>query len=286
MVVLNTIFILIIPKQNGTYNTDTSLIIKLYFSFFIITGFTLAAAFIIVRQGWRTISLPSFDKIGLLVRYALVSLAANVIFFLVYRVDYWFVQKFCSAEELGNYIQVSKLGQMILVIPTIISSVVFPYAASGGTEPAEIKDNIMRIGRIATMLFSLLFLLTIISGKWIFPLVFGPTFNLMYVPFLLLLPGIWALSNLYILSAYFGGNNKVRINVEGAALALIIILAGDTLLIPRYGIFAAASVSTAGYVVNFMYSFFILQKEHSVSFFDYLRINKGDIQWLISIARR
>jgi len=286
MAILNTIVILIIPKQNGTYNTNTSLLIKLYFAFFVITGFTLAAAFIIKKQSWKNFSLPGFIQIRLLIRYALLALAANVIFFLVYRADYWFVEKYCSAEELGNYIQVSKLGQMLLVIPTIISSVVFPHTAGAGAELTEIKNNIMRIGRITTMLFSILFLIIILSGKWLFPLLFGHTFQLMYIPFVLLLPGIWAMSNLYILSAYFGGANKVKINLQGASLALAVILAGDVLLIPHYGIFAAAIVSTAGYTVNFLYSFFILQKEHPVSFAQYWSINKEDIQWLKSIIQK
>ncbi len=286
MVILNTIVILIIPKQNGTYNTNTPLIIKLYFAFFVITGFALAGAFIIKKRSWKRFSLPGFIQIRLLIRYALLALAANVIFFLVYRADYWFVEKYCTAEELGNYIQVSKLGQMLLVIPTIISSVVFPHTAGAGAELTEIKNNIMRIGRITTMLFSILFLIIILSGKWLFPLLFGHTFQLMYIPFVLLLPGIWAMSNLYILSAYFGGANKVKINLQGASLALAVILAGDVLLIPHYGIFAAAIVSTAGYTVNFLYSFFILQKEHPVSFAQYWSINKEDIQWLKSIIQK
>lgn len=286
MVILNIIFTLVILTQQQTYSSNILLIIRLYFGFFVITGFSLAAAFIIINRSWKNISLPSFSNNALLFHYALLSLAANVIFFLVYRVDYWFVEKFCKAEELGNYIQVSKLGQMLLIVPTIISSVVFPYAAGKNSEPAEIKENIMRIGRIATMLFFILFLLIALSGKWLFPFVFGPTFNLMYLPFLLLLPGIWALSNLYILSAYFGGNNKVKINAQGATIALIVILAGDILFIPRYGIFAAAIVSTIGYTTNFLYSFYTLQKEHPVSFSDYLSINKDDIEWLINIIHK
>jgi O-antigen/teichoic acid export membrane protein len=286
MVILNTIVIIIIPKQNGTENSNTSLIINLYFVFFVITGIILAAAFIIKKQSWKKTSLPAFVNIRLMVRYALVALAANVIFFLVYRADYWFVKKFCTTEELGNYIQVSKLGQMLLIIPAIISGVVFPHTASAGMEHTKMKDNIIRIGRITTMLYAVLFVVMVLSGRWIFPFVFGPTFQLMYVPFLLLLPGLWALSNLAVLSAYFGGVNKVRINVQGASLALIVILAGDFLFIPRYGIIAAAVVSTTGYTVNFLYSFFLLQKEHPVLFSEYWSINKEDIRWVKSIIQK
>lgn len=285
MVLLNVFVIILIPKQVGTANTNSAFIIRLYFAFFVLTGAVLAAAFIIKNKSWQTKAIPKFPQLKLLVRYALLALMANIIFFLVYRVDYWFVQRLCSAEELGNYIQVSKLAQMLLIIPTIISSVVFPHTA-GGMHRTEMKDNILRIGRITTMLYIVLFILILFFGKWMFPFVFGKSYDLMYVPFLLLLPGIWALSNLFILSAYFGGTNQVRINITGAALGLLAILAGDFLFIKRYGLPAAAIVSTVGYMVNFLFAFYHMKKEHPISITEYWTINKDDIQWLKATLHR
>ncbi len=284
MVLLNIVVIILIPKQVGTKNTNVSLFTNLYFAYFVVNGFVLAAAFIYTKKSWKNISFPSFINLKLIIRYALMALAANVIFFLVYRVDYWFVKRYCTIEELGNYIQISKLAQMLLIIPSIISSVVFPHTASG-MQREEIRENILRIGRITSMLFVVLFVLMLLSGYWMFPLVFGNSYKLMYLPFLLLLPGIWALSNLYILSAYYGGVNKVKVNVQGAFIALIVILTGDFLLIPKGGIIAAAMVSTLGYLVNFLYSFFVLKNEQSVSIFQYFNINKDDIRWLKSFIQ-
>ncbi len=284
MVLLNIVVIILIPKQVGTKNTNVSLFTNLYFAYFVVNGFVLAAAFIYTKKSWKNISFPSFINLKLIIRYALMALAANVIFFLVYRVDYWFVKRYCTIEELGNYIQISKLAQMLLIIPSIISSVVFPHTASG-MQREEIRENILRIGRITSMLFVVLFVLMLLSGYWMFPLVFGNSYKLMYLPFLLLLPGIWALSNLYVLSAYYGGVNKVKVNVQGAFIALIVILTGDFLLIPKGGIIAAAMVSTLGYLVNFLYSFFVLKNEQSVSIFQYFNINKDDIRWLKSFIQ-
>jgi O-antigen/teichoic acid export membrane protein len=285
MVLLNAAFIALIPKQVGSGHTDALFITELYFAFFVITGLTLAAAFIIKQKGWQQpITLPSGRQLSLLVKYAFLALAANVIFFLVYRIDYWFVKKFCTLPELGNYIQVSKLGQMLLIVPSIISSVVFPHTA-GGMPREEMKDKILRIGRIISVLYIILFAFILLAGKWMFPFIFGYTYRLMYYPFLLLLPGIWALSNLFVLSAYFGGVNKVKVNVMGAAIALLVIVAGDVIFIPAYGIKGAAAVSSAGYFVNFFYSFFHMKKEHPVSIKQYLPLNKVDIQWLRSIIR-
>jgi len=281
MVILNTIIIIIIPKQVGMGNTDPGLFINLYFGFILLTGAVLAIAFIMKKGSFGHFQLPAFPEYKLLLRYAFLALAANVIFFLVYRVDYWFVKRFCSLNDLGHYIQVSKLGQMLLIIPTIISRVVFPNIA-GGMHRTEMKDNILRIGRLLLLMFVLLFIVAALTGKWLFPQVFGYTFSGMYLPFLLLIPGIWALSNLFILSAYFGGINKVRINVQGAAVALLFILTGDVLFIKTYGINAAALISTCGYMVNFAYSFYFLKQEHNVSIHDYWRVSKDDIRWVKS----
>jgi O-antigen/teichoic acid export membrane protein len=193
MVILNVLFILIIPKQQGIEDTNPEIFIKLYFAYFLITGIVLTIAFVWKNKSYQNISLPNFASLKLLTRYAIMALAANIIFFLVYRVDYWFVDRYCSPEELGNYIQVSKLGQMLLIIPTIISSVVFPHTA-GGMQLSEMKDNILRIGRITTLLYVIMFVLVLAIGNRVFPMIFGDTFQLMYVPFLILIPGIWALS--------------------------------------------------------------------------------------------
>ena len=91
-----------------------------------------------------------------IIRYSLTALGANAVFFLVYRIDYLFVNysPVCSAADLGNYIQVSKLGQMMLVVPQIIASVVFPRTASG-IEPESLNKAIITIARIFSQLLNL-----------------------------------------------------------------------------------------------------------------------------------
>lgn len=285
MVLLNIAVIVLIPKQVGTGDTNTTFIIHAYFGYFLLTGIALATAFMFKSKSWQQVSIPSPIKIRLLLKYAWVALAANIIFFLVYRVDYWFVKRFASPEALGNYIQVSKLGQMLLIVPSIIASVVFPHTA-GGMNRTEMKENILRIGRITTLLYIVLFTIIALVGQWLFPFVFGKTYEQMYVPFLLLIPGVWALSNLYVLSAYFGGINKVKINVQGALISLLFILLMDYLFIPAYGIIAAATISSVGYIINFMFSFKHLQKEHPVSIEQYWKISKDDLSWLKTLIVR
>ena len=121
----------------------------------------------------------------------------------------------CTAADLGNYIQVSKLGQMMLIIPQIIASVVFPRTASG-IDRMKINNAIMMIARLFSQLFLLAFIITALFGDRIFIMLFGETFNKMQLPMLVIIPGIFSLSVLVLLSAYFSGKGKIKINLHGA----------------------------------------------------------------------
>jgi O-antigen/teichoic acid export membrane protein len=108
-----------------------------------------------------------------------------------------------------------------------------------------------------------------IAGKWLFPFVFGESFVNMYQPFLLLIPGILALSGIFTITAYFAGRNNIRVNITGSVYALVVILVGDIIFIPRYGINAAALVSSLGYITYQIYVIGIFKKEHQSSLSDF-----------------
>ena len=95
----------------------------------------------------------------------------------------------------------------------------------------------------------------LIWGKWIFPFLFGKTFTLMYQPFLLLLPRILALTNLFPYAALCSGKNKINQKVIGASLSLFILIVFDFFLIPTYNINGAALASSIGY---FIYSIYLI----------------------------
>ena len=71
--------------------------------------------------------------------------------------------------------------------------------------------------------------------------------------------------------------NKVIVNIKGCFYSLLIILLGDFLLIPKYGITAAAGVSSCGYLFYFGYVLNIFVKEYKVSLKDFFYFKKADI---------
>ncbi len=288
LTVLNIFLIIIIPKgQIVTTLGGATGTLHIYFFVFLLQGLSIMIAYAVKNKIFASISLPSAEEMKSLFRYSAMALMANVVFFLVYRIDYLFVNAspVCTAADLGNYIQVSKLGQMLLIIPQIISSVIFPRTASG-VGRQELNTSLMIIARLFSQLYIFILLVIIFGGGWLFTWMFGQTFNKMQLPFIILIPGIFCLSVLNLLSAYFSGKGKVNVNVNGAILALVVVVIGDYLFVPKYGIVAAAAVSTLGYTVNLGYPLYVFYKDYAVNLFDFFRWRKGDYYWLISLFEK
>ena len=245
-----------------------------YFSIFFVQGLCLAIAALIKFIPAFSFKMLSAAQLQMLFRYCGLAFAGNVIFFLLYRVDYFFVERYCTAEELGNYIQVSKLVHLFFILPTILASAVFPITAGGQKE--AIDKLLTLLSRSIFLLYLLACAILAITGKWLFPFVFGDSFSDMYLPFLLLIPGILALSGIFTLTAYFAGKNRINVNITGSVYALIVIVVADMLFIPQYGIKAAALISSAGYIVYQVYIIAVFKKEYQIAVTDFFIFRSSD----------
>jgi O-antigen/teichoic acid export membrane protein len=245
-----------------------------YFGSFFVQGIcmAMAAKFKYIKAGlFHFITMAEFR---MLFRYCALAFTGNIIFFLLYRIDYFFVEKYCTAGQLGNYIQVSKLVHLFFILPTILASAVFPMSA--GEQKDGINKLLPLLSRSIFSLYAIACLVLGLTGQWLFPFVFGASFTSMYQPFLLLIPGILALSGVFTLTAYFAGKNKIKINITAAVFALMVILAGDIIFIPKYGIVAAALVSSIGYLVYQVYIIRAFKKEYECNAVDFFIFRLSD----------
>lgn len=251
--------------------------IFIYFSSFLLT------AIVLLLLLFNRLSLPKFETIEAvqlknLFRYSMLAFFSNLVFFLLYKIDYWFVNRYCSLDELGNYIQVSKVVQMFFILPGILAGALFPLIA--GNHIGKIENALKTISRTIFFLYLLGCGVLIIVGKGLFPFVFGESFSGMYRPFLFLIPGILALSTLYTLTAYFSGTNNISVNLKGSLLALVFIISGDALFIPKYGIAAAAAVSSFGYIIYHIYVLYTFNRMHRSGFIDFFYFRLSDLKRL------
>jgi len=276
---INVVLIVLIQWQHA-YGDSGFLhrnLTGLYFISFIVQG---AAVYGVFRSRFveaRNWVWPAKDELMRIWKYIRVAIQINIVFFLVYRVDYWLVANFCTSEQLGNYIQVSKIGQVFLLLPGMLAAIVFPVTA--GDTDNTIAKELPVVSRLLFILYLFLLLILMATGHFLFPLLYGDTFTGMYAAFVWLTPGILALSIQSLLTAYYAGRNKLIHNLKGAVLTLIVIITGDVFMIPRYGINGAAIVSSAGYIVYMIYMINIFTQEHGVKAIHFFLPHKKDWDW-------
>jgi O-antigen/teichoic acid export membrane protein len=257
---------------------DKETFIYFYYFAFSLQGIILIIAYFIYQKKIE-VGLPNKAELRQLFKYAGIAFLANLVFFLVCRIDYWFINYYRNnATELGNYIQASKLGQMLLVFSMIIASTVLPQTASGKT--SVVVEKLLKIIRNFIVFFSLLLLALLLTGKNIMTYVFGPTFDLMFWPMIYLLPGIFSLSVLTIFSAYFGGIDKTIVNLKSAFVGLVLITIFDFFMIAPYGINAAAIGSSIGYFAAMCYSLYCFHKINPVKMSQIIQIRLSDFYWI------
>jgi O-antigen/teichoic acid export membrane protein len=263
----NTFVIILIPFfAKGFMGLNREQFLYIYFLQFILQGIGLAALYIIWYSPVRKLQLPTLKEYKLLFRFAIIALFANIAYYLINRVDYLFVEAWCSAKSLGNYVQVSKMGQLFLIIPSIIASAVYPQVAKG--ENANTARYIVRMITLFVPLYVFVIIGAYLFSSPVFIWLFGKTFDEMYVPFLLLLPGILCLSMHVIISAFFGAKNKPSYNVISTSAGLVVVLIGDTVLIKRMGITGAALVSSLGYTTAFIVSMILFMQQTALGWQD------------------
>jgi O-antigen/teichoic acid export membrane protein len=255
-----------------------------YFTAFFVQGVLLLLLYTAMYVKQFTIQFPGAAALKAIFRYSIQAFAANIVFFLVYRVDYWFVNYFCSDTALlGNYIQVSKIAQVFFILPGIVAGTVFSVTAAG--QKVAMSVAVLRLSRLIFSGSLVACALLAVTGYWLFPLLFGAGFDKMYIPFLLLMPGIVAIATLYPFTAYYAGKNRVSENIKGSLLALIVIISGDLLLVPLWDISGAALVSSAGYMVYEIYILRQFKKEYGIKISDCFIIKKQDWQQIAALVK-
>lgn len=275
-VLSNITLLALLPWQSGGEATVDPFM-RWYLLAFFAQGMVLALAYIIWYAQGRPLQWPKMPLLRQLVRYSLLAFAANLLFFMVYRVDYWLVNYFCDDKALlGNYIQVSKLAQVFFIVPGIVATTVFSVTAAG--EKAAMSQTVQRLSRFIFTGAVLICAVLAVVGYWLFPWIFGEGFSQMYGPFLLLVPGILAIATLYPYTAYYAGKNKVRHNIIGSLLALVVIIVADCLLIPLWNISGAALASSLGYLVYEGYILWQFKKEYGIRLRDCFILQQSDWQ--------
>ena len=142
------------------------------------------------------------------------------------------------------------------------------------------------MARLFSQVFLVVFIIVAFTGNWLFIKIFGASFNKMQLPMLILIPGIFSLSISSLLSAHFSGKGNPKVNLQGAVLAVIIMVTGDYFFVLRYGIIAAAIISTLSYFIECGYISYRFYKDSAIGWLEFIRWRKSDYNFIAAIFKK
>lgn len=259
--------------------------LEIYFFSFLLQGLLVWLLYRLRQPRllyWYWIKLQDVKQLLL---YSGWAFGANLFFFIVTRVDYWLIEAYVADPVgLGNYIQASRLVQLFQLLPAVLAAAVFPLAAGGWQQQMQLRIAIL--SRITIAGYCLIIVFLVLFGRMLFPFVFGTSFQAMYSYFLLLIPGLLALTALSLISAYLAAINQVRYNLLGAFMAAIVIVAMGRWLIPQYGIIAAGLISSMGYLLCFAAGAYFFRRHTGIAWWKFFIWQKTDAAFIKQVLHQ
>jgi O-antigen/teichoic acid export membrane protein len=183
-----------------------------------------------------------------LLRFGIVGYLAFITNYLNFRLDTFLVNIFKNATQVGYYAVAVSLAETIWYVATSAATVLAPRVAAG--EISESDDTTARVSRIVFVISLLAAILLGLTAPLIIRLLFGAGFAPSVTAVWLLLPGVVTLSVARVLSSYLLGRNRQQVDLVASLAGLVVTLALDLLLIPRYGFPGAAAASSVAYTAT------------------------------------
>ena len=257
---INLCLLFCIPwHKNWPFTFDTDTFLLIFFAATLLQGVIISVWWFVNSKKPFLLHFNRIKNIIPVMKYSITALAGNFTYFIMYRIDYWFVDRYCTDKSLGNYIQVSRLGQLLILPSVIIAQALFTQAS---------KENItfetQSFGKIVRVMLFCYFLAAVflfLFGEPVILYVWGNEFDEMYEPLMITLPGIIFLSVSYLFSPIFAGQGKVSYNVLIALLTLVVVVICNLLLVPVWGINGAAVSTSIGFLVMMILNVIIANRK-------------------------
>ncbi|MDB5200919.1 MAG: hypothetical protein JWQ27_328 [Ferruginibacter sp.] len=188
---------------------------------------------------------------NLFLHRGLFIMFSSLVYFIFLRADNFFVERYCNNTALGNYVQAGKIGQYFIYFSTVISATLLPFIKNETVGSSY--EEWRRMMKPYLLLILAAALGIAFTGKWLFPFLFGEDFTMLYPIMLLLLPGYICLGLLTLINSVFIGKGSIRQILISDTIGLVLLLVLDILFVPRYGVIAAAIISSGCYIFVFAF---------------------------------
>jgi O-antigen/teichoic acid export membrane protein len=271
--VLAIVIAAVLLSGRGEWNMR--LLFLLYFSFSLLQG--LGLFLLAVRNyGRENTGITGHAGLSEMLSFSFKAFVTNFVFFLGARVClYLLPYRFAPGDE-GNFIQAYKLVEYLGMGAAFFY---YPFVALAAGENADgMRRNVLALVRLSNSIVLIFSAAIVACGWWLFPFVFGSSFDRMYPVFLCFIPGLLATCSSGFLTAYFFGVGSIRYNFISSCIQLIAAVILFLLLTRLYGLQGGALAYSAAAVLSMGYDTIKFSRHTRLRARDFLLAGKKD--WL------
>ena len=167
---------------------------------------------------------------------------------LIFRADVLIVNRFRGAAEAGVYAVASQFSFLLLMLPGVIATLLFPRVAASQDERGEFAVQVTR----HTTLVMLVVCLAAAALSFVLPWIYGARFSDATIQLLILLPGIFFMGLESVLVQHFTGTGLPAIIPLFWIITLAFNIGLNLLVVPAFGARGAAATSTLSYALIFL----------------------------------
>jgi O-antigen/teichoic acid export membrane protein len=242
LILVNSIIVLLIWRRNLTmlvcFNTAAAIALAVVLLWFV--------SRLSMRRRAGNTGGPSMLKrmLGYGLRFY-VSIFAG---FVIFRADLLIVNRFRGAQAAGVYAIATQFSLMLIMLPAVIASLLFPRVASREDETAAYTVEVTR----HTSFIMIITCVAAAAASFALPLVYGARFGDATIQLLILLPGIFLISLESVLVQHFTGTGLPPAIPVFWIITMFVNLGLNLALVPVWGARAAAINSTASYALIFV----------------------------------
>lgn len=234
-----------------------------------------------------TMALPApatWVRLEEVIRFSFMAFIANFIFFTASRLSLYLMPYSMSLPDQGNYIQAYKIVEYAGLASSFIY---YPFVAMvAGQDRVKMGEIVVFLVRLSNS-FALLFSMFILaSGWWLFPFLFGNSFDRIYSVFIRFIPGLFAVCSSTFFTAYYFGGGSTRINLISACILFASMGGLYFPLVKWGGPNGAALAFSAATLLSLLYDIILFRRSFDLRIGDVLLLRKADIRKIAFFVRQ
>lgn len=209
------------------------------------------------------------------IQFGLRAWVGSLARLLNFRTDQILLGLLASEATLGIYAVAVNASEALLYLPAATAMALLPVAARA--DPHTQAEQTLRAFRSTALVTAGLVAVAAALGPLLLPVVFGTAFDSSVEPFLLLLPGALGFAATAIFSSALMASSSPGRSSLGPFVSLVVGVALDLLLIPRFGASGAAAAASVAFLAGGCTALLIFRRRHPFEWRALLLLRRGDL---------